>query len=104
MVKKHRAAPEPPPNIYLGDWLELLGIGPSEAARIAGCSQSYISNISRGVKPNINVLFLLRISEAIGITVNDLYQRPPSHAQLEQVASYSTTARATLLNLRRRKP
>lgn len=103
MGKKSKKTPPPPRPIYLGEWLELLGIGPSEAAKLAGCTQSYISNMMRGVKPNVNVQILLRLSEKIGITINDFYQRPPSPTTADQMASYSTTTQTTLLNLHRKK-
>jgi hypothetical protein len=65
-----------PREIFLGDWLKAWGIGPTEAAKIAGCTQSYISNISRGVRPNVNALFLLRLSEHMRVNVNDFFRRP----------------------------
>jgi hypothetical protein len=60
-------------TIYLGDWLKEKGIKVGEAAKIACCDQPYISNICAGRRSNINVLYLLRLSEFMGMTVNDFY-------------------------------
>lgn len=88
---------DPIPEIYLGDWLDHFNIGPTEAAKIAGCSQSYISNISRGAKKNVNALYLLRLSEHLGVNVNDFFRRLPSQAQLSALTDLSPKAQAALL-------
>lgn len=90
-------------EIFLGDWLKRAGIGPTEAAKIAGCTQSYISNISSGARPNVNTLYLLPISEALGITVNDLFRKPPSEAQLAPMKALSPEAQEALLRPKRQK-
>lgn len=89
--------PEEVPDLYLGDWLELFEIGPSEAAEIAGCTQSYISNMTGGRKSAINVLYLLRLSEHMGVTVNDFYRRLPNKTHLNALKNLSPKAQATLL-------
>ena len=98
-----KRTPPPPQEIFLGEWLERAGIGPSEAAKIAGCSQSYISNITRGAKTNINALYLLRLSETLGISVNDFFRKPPSQAQVASIAALSPEAQRMLLQPRRAK-
>ena len=64
-------------EIFLGDWLEHFEIGPTEAAKIAGCSQSYISNISRGARTNINALYLLKLSEYLEVNINGTVRKIP---------------------------
>jgi transcriptional regulator with XRE-family HTH domain len=91
------------PDIYLGEWLELFGLGPTEAGRIAGCGQSYISNIMSNKKRKINVLFLLRLSQKLGVTINDFYKKPPTEAQVAQFEAYSPQARQFLLSRRQAK-
>lgn len=96
--------PKPEPReIFLGAWLELFEIGSTDAAAIAKCSQSYISNISRGRKGNINALYLMALSEEMGITVNDLFRRPPPRTQIAQLREYSPQARAALITLKRKR-
>lgn len=91
------------PEIFLGEWLKLLGVGATAAAKIAGCSQSYISNISGGRRENVNALYLLRLSDHLGIKVNDFYQKPPSAAAIEPFADISPEARTAVLNRRQRR-
>lgn len=91
-----RNAPEPE-EIFLGEWLDRAGIGPTEAAKIAGCSQSYISNISSGARTNINALFLLKLSNHLNITINDFFRRPPSESQIASLKALSPEAQEALL-------
>jgi transcriptional regulator with XRE-family HTH domain len=92
-----------PREIFLGEWLKRKGIGPTEAARIAGCSQSYISNISSGLRTNINALFLLNLSEALEININDFFRKPPSEAEIASIKALSPEAQDALLRPRRQK-
>jgi len=103
MGKKPKQKPPEPREIHLGAWLRLKGIGPSEAAEMAGCGQSYISNIMRGVKMNINAQYLLRLSEKLEITVNDLFEPPPLASQVESLSRLSDQAVTNLLGRNRRK-
>jgi helix-turn-helix protein len=91
------------PEIHLGAWLELFEVPIGEAARIAGCGQSYISNIVANRKANINVLYLLKLSEEMGVTVNDFYRPLPSKSQLNALKSLSPKAQATILARQQRK-
>lgn len=84
-------------KIYLGDWLEAFQLDNGAAAKAAGCDQSYISNIVAGRKTNINVLILLRLSEAMGVTVNDFYRPLPNKSQLATLNALSPKAQAALL-------
>ena len=90
-------------EIHLGDWLEFFEMKVGEAAEVAGCSQSYISNIIAGRRPVINVLYLLRLSEQLGITVNDFYRPLPSKSQLNTLKNLSPKAQATILARQQRK-
>ena len=96
-----RTKPEPR-EIFLGDWLAHFEIGPSEAAEIAGCTQSYISNISRGVRPNVNALYLLKLSEHLDININDFFRPLPNQSHLAAMEKLSPKAQAALLGRRRR--
>lgn len=90
-------------EIFLGDWLEHFEIGPTEAAKIAGCSQSYISNISRGARTNINALYLLKLSEYLEVNINDFFRPLPSQAQIAPLKGLSPKAQAAILSPKRRK-
>lgn len=91
------------PEIFLGDWLEEFEIGASEAAKIAGVTQGYISNIVAGRKPNINVLILLKLSDRMGVTVNDFYRPLPNKSQLNALKELSPKAQAAILDRQRKK-
>lgn len=98
-----KATPKPR-EIFLGDWLDRWEIGPSAAAKIAGCSQSYISNIKRGEKTNVNALYLLALSEHIGVTVNDFFRKPPPKAHLAEIQEFSPQAQGALLKRAKTPP
>lgn len=90
-------------EIFLGDWLAHFEIGPTEAAKIAGCTQSYISNISRGARTNINALYLLKLSEHLEVNINDFFRPLPSQAQIAPLKGLSPKAQAAILAPKRRK-
>jgi plasmid maintenance system antidote protein VapI len=91
------------PPIYLGGWLELFEMKVGEAAEVAGCDQSYISNIIANREPNVNVLYLLRLSDELGITINDFYRPLPNRSQIAALKNLSPKAQATLLARQQRK-
>lgn len=86
-----------PREIFLGEWLNFFGMGPTKAAKIAGCDQSYISNIKGGRRENVNALYLLNLSEHFGITVNDFFHRVPPQAHAASFATLSPQAQQTVL-------
>lgn len=90
-----KTKPAEPPEIFLGQWLDYWESGPTEAAEIAGCTQGYISNISRGRRPNVNYVFLWRIATHFGITVDDFFQPAPKalNAKLSRKARSSVRER-----------
>lgn len=84
-------------DIFLREWLDLFEISITDAARIAGCNQSYISNIIAGRKQNINVLYLLRLSEHMEININDFFRPLPTQSQLSSLKRLSPKAQAAVL-------
>ena len=100
MAKKPKLPPRP---IFLGQWLELFEIDVTEAAKAGGVTQGYVSNIIANRKPNVNVMILLHISEMMGITINDMYLRPPTSEQTAAMVALSPQARESLVQLKQRK-
>ncbi len=90
-------------EIFLGDWLDHFDIGPSQAAKIAGCSQGYISNISRGARTNVNALYLLKLSEHLDVNINDFFRPLPSKSQLDSIKRLSPKAQAAILTRKHKK-
>lgn len=91
------------PEIFLGQWLEFFEMDVTEAAEIAGCTQSYVSNIIANRKSNVNVLFLLRISEALSVNVNDFYRPLPRKSELRALKELSPKAQAAILEKQRQR-
>ncbi len=90
-------------TLHLGAWLALFGVSETKAGEIAGVNQSYIANLIGGRKKNPSALILLDISDHLGITVNDLYQRPPSRSEMMPAANLSPRAREAIITLHRQK-
>ncbi|MBN9007282.1 MAG: helix-turn-helix transcriptional regulator [Rhizobiales bacterium] len=91
------------PEIFLGQWLDFFETDVTVAAKAAGCSQSYVSNIIANRKPNVNVLYLLRISEMLGVTVNDFYRPLPKKSELAALKDLSPKAQASILEKQRKR-
>lgn len=94
---------EAPPEIYLGQWLDFFETDVSEAAIAAGCTQGYVSNIIANRKPNVNVLYLLRISDLLGVTINDFYRPLPKKSELDAFKKLSPKAQTAILKKERRR-
>lgn len=94
---------EEPPEIFLGQWLTFFEKDVTEAAAEAGCSQGYISNIIANRKPNVNVLYLLRISEWLGVTINDFYRPLPKKSELATLQELSPQAQKAILEKQRKR-
>ncbi|WP_157195802.1 hypothetical protein [Bradyrhizobium sp. YR681] len=89
------------PQMFLGQWLDFFELDVTEAAKIAGCSQGYVSNIIANRKPNVNVLYLLRISEHLKVTINDFYRPLPRKAELDALKKLSPKAQEAILQKQR---
>lgn len=90
-------------SLYLGDWIESMGYRQADVCKATGISQGYISNLSGGRKGNPSANILLRISEFIGITINDFYLPPPPDDALTQLGRYSPVAREGLMRRGRKQ-
>ncbi len=100
MRKKKQPEPQ---LIYLGAWMEALGVKVGELVTGTGISQGYVSNIIRNNKKDASVQKMLRISNFLHVPINDLYTKPPSAAQLAPLRDLSPEARAALLTGKLRK-
>lgn len=73
--------------LFIGPWIIRLGRKPSEIAKAVGVGESYLSLLISGDKKNPSGALLLAISEELGISVNDLYRRPPSQEVTDAVTT-----------------
>jgi transcriptional regulator with XRE-family HTH domain len=90
-------------KLHLGEWLARLNVKQADLARDVGVSEPYLSNLISGKKLNPAVSLLLKVSDRLGISVNDLYKSPPSISALEDLKSFSPAAVQQLLDQRTRK-
>ena len=73
-------------KLYLSEWMARLGVRPVDLARGAGISESYISTLRAGkLKKNPTPDVLLAISDALRITVNEMYSPPPNPAAVAAI-------------------
>lgn len=72
--------------LHIGLWISRLGRKPSEIAKAVGIGESYMSLLISGEKNNPSAALLLSISEELGITINDLYRRPPEREVTDQIS------------------
>jgi transcriptional regulator with XRE-family HTH domain len=101
---KSGMAKKPPKQfrqLYVGEWIEAAGVPQSAVVKGTNISQGYISNMSGGRRSNPSAEYLLRISEFIGVSMNDFYVPPPARSDVEWLGRYSPQARETLLNKRK---
>lgn len=78
--------PKNPPKLYIGEWIDHLGTKkPSEIAKEAGITESYLSLLISGEKNNPAAHYVKSISEAMGVSMNALYGRPPTQDVTDQI-------------------
>jgi transcriptional regulator with XRE-family HTH domain len=88
-------------KLYIGEWIARLNLRAEHIAQQVGIGPSYLSMLISGKKGNPSGLLLLQLSEAMGMTVNDLYKPPPGASQLEAVKGLSPDLLNRLLEQQR---
>ena len=83
-------------QLYIGEWIARLGRTQVEIAKASGIGAPYLANLIAGDKKNPGARVLLEISEALGISVNDLYRPPPPPEAIEAAARLTPAELATL--------
>lgn len=87
--------------IFIDEWLEITGHSRADAADAADVDVSYIANIQGKRRQNPSAYVLLAISELMGVTVNDLFRKPPPESALQMLAGFSPSAQEKLLSRRK---
>jgi transcriptional regulator with XRE-family HTH domain len=85
-------------KLHLGEWLARLNVKQADLARDVEVSEPYLSNLISGKKLNPSINLLLRISDQLGLSVNDLYKQPPSISSLEDLKNFSPAVIQKLLD------
>jgi transcriptional regulator with XRE-family HTH domain len=83
--KKVPTAQKDHERLFIGEWIEALGAKQKDVADASGIGESYLSLLIDGTKKNPSALILYKISEHLGVSVNDLYNAPPPKAELEML-------------------
>jgi transcriptional regulator with XRE-family HTH domain len=73
--QRHR---EPPPEVFIGEWLHALDIRPREVSKGARVNEGYLSQLISGQKVNASAAMVKRIGDYLGIDWRKLYERPPN--------------------------
>jgi len=82
--------------LFIGEWIARSEKQPRDIAVAVGVTEAYMSELISGRKKNPSAQLLLAISEELGVTVNDLYRKPPSAATLEKLGNLSPIDAALL--------
>lgn len=85
-----------PRRLFLGPWLIRLKRKQSELAAAVGITPTYASELVNDPSKNPSPAVLLDISEFLGLTVNDLYQMPPSSEAVDAAGQLNPAQIATL--------
>lgn len=83
-----KITPGPTEMLHLGLWISALELKQIDVAEKSGFGRAYINNLINPKKErhrNPSAIALLRISRAIGVTVNELFELPPSKAELSRL-------------------
>ena len=85
--------------LFVGEWIAQSGRRPTEIAAAVDITDAYLSELISGKKKNPAAHVLRAISEVLGITVNDLYRKPPTQGQIDRLKSLSPAEAAILSRL-----
>lgn len=98
-ARRRRALPRKPlPQLFLSEWLARLKKKQQEIAKAAGIGKSYMSQIVSLQKDDPSAAIVFWISEALGVTVNDLYRPPPTRAEIDKLREYRRATIESLIN------
>ena len=95
MAKK---SPHPPKKHFLGPWLARLKIKKVWLAQQLDTTEGHISNLC-SYKKGASLQLMLRISDAIGVPMNDLYRMPPRREEVEALQSFNPATINKLMNV-----
>ena len=73
------------PKLYIGEWIEVLGLQARAVAKDAGISEPYLNQLIHRTKDNPSLRILIKIASAMGIGVADLQRPPPPRAVLDEL-------------------
>ena len=84
--------------LYVGEWITLMKKTREEICESADIEKAYLAQLISGEKKNPSAKVVLGISEALGVTVNDLYKKPPNTRTIDSLRGFSPGAIHFLLD------
>jgi predicted XRE-type DNA-binding protein len=82
-MERERSIKEP--KLYIGEWIEALGLTQKEVAKASGVKKSYLNLLCKRKRDNPSLNVLQSIAEAMGLTIQNLQTRPPEAASIETI-------------------
>lgn len=73
------------PKLYIGEWIEALGLQARAVAKDAGVSEPYLNQLIHRTKDNPSLKVLVKIASAMRMGARDLQSPPPPRAVLEEL-------------------
>lgn len=100
-AKSRVQAAGPHEQLQLGQWLAALDLQQIDVAKDAKIGRAYMNNLINPKNPEKppkpSALVMLRVSRAMGVSVNDLYAPPPTKAEIARLRSYQSTTLGSLM-------
>ena len=99
-----RRQPGPTEKLHIGSWLAALELKQIDVAQRAKIGRAYLNNLinpkTPDKPPNPSALVMLRLSRVMGVSVNELYEEPPTRAELARLRRYQPATLGSLLETR----
>lgn len=73
------------PILYIGEWIDALGLKQKEVADRAGIGKSYLNLICKRTRVNPSFAVLQAIADAVELTIEDLKTPPPPSNLIEEI-------------------
>lgn len=80
---------DPAETLYLGEWLDALGVRAAKVANETGINEGYLSQLIRRQKANPSKEKLRAIGQFLDIDWRLLYDPPPSAGLRSEMSKYS---------------
>lgn len=87
--------------LYIGEWIKALGMKQVDVARAAGIGKSYLNLICSRKRKNPAYQIILKIADAMDMSVLDLQTPPPDNEFIEKSKNISPRAMIRLQRVRK---
>lgn len=89
------------PPLYIGEWIKVLKLKQKNVAQKAGISAPYLNQLIKGGKENPTLQLLIKIAEAMDLTLHDLQTKPPTSEELEAIRKFPASLADRIRHSRR---